>query len=450
MIESIASMNPLTLFFGAVFALLAVLSPKAALVMMLPVIALAGEMQIGSVTLRPDDLLMTILALSWMIRRLGHGRAPTPLDRLLWAYFGVGLIATLWGAAIGTADLRSLAQYSASGLHLIKRLEFVLFFFILTDTLRSVDDVRRLTYVLMASLAGLSLYSLGRFYETGSIALAPVGAAIHEPGLAAMLNVGLALGILVASRRVVSSVLSGSVLLGSLWVLPFSLGRNFIWSTLAMLGLVGFSRKRALLLLLPLAWIVAPLVLPETVSRRAMSIRYAFSETPSEPVPGAGLYVPERFGPGLRYGAQVIGSSPIFGWGLGSVALGSIDSEYANQFVSTGIVGFLIFVVLLVRIYRMTRETAHAAHALDSPALPYVVGVQNCLLGYALYSLFSPSISAARAGAFFFTILGLMAVLHRELARETATASEEAPGAAEGERIRYPYRPGRPAGESAS
>jgi hypothetical protein len=291
----------------------------------------------------------------------------------------------------------------------------------LTDTLRSMHDVRKCVYVFMASLAGLSLYALGRFYDTGHIALAPIGAAIHEPGLAAMLNVALALGLLVASKTAASSLLSGSVLMGSLWVLPFSLGRNFIVSTLAMLGLVAFSQKRALLLLLPLAWIVAPVIFPEHVLARLASVRFAFNaDAPAYSAAGASVYVPSRFGPGLTYGGEVANSSPLLGWGLGSVPLGSVDSEYAGQFIATGVLGFAVFLWLILRIRRVTRDTHRTATALDSPALPFIAGLQHALLGYALYSVFSPSISAARAGAFFYTIVGLIAVIHRELARAPA------------------------------
>jgi hypothetical protein len=434
----------MALLLGGAYATLALLSPKAALLVLLPVVALAGEMQVGGVLLRPDDLMLTILVVSWLLRRMTEKRAGTPLDRMLWAYVIVGVVATLWGAAIGTADLRALHQYSASGLHMVKRLQFVIYFFVLTDTLKSVDDVRRMVYVFMASLAGLSAFSMSKFREAG-IALAPVGAAIHEPGLAAMLNVALALGLLVASKRFATSLVSGALLLGSLWVLPFSLGRNFILSTLAMLGLVATSRKRALLLVLPIGWLLAPLVLPDDVLARALSIRYAFTQTPPPGVPGAGIYVPDRLNPGLRWGGQVLMSSPLFGWGLGSVPLGSLDSEYANQFVATGAVGFLVFALLVRRIWRLARETYRAAVAQDSGALPFVAGLQHCLLGYALYSIFSPSISAARAGAFFFTVLGLLAVLHRELVQARPIQGPEATEIAGRDRsedsMMY-YRPG--------
>jgi hypothetical protein len=210
-------------------------------------------------------------------------------------------------------------------------------------------------------------------------------------------------------------------------MLPFSLGRNFIVSTIAMLGLVAFSQKRALLLLLPIAWIAAPVVLPPHVLDRLASVRFAFTERPAERVAGASIYVPSRLAPGLAYGEEVATSSPLLGWGLGSVPLGSVDSEYAGQFIATGFVGFFAFLWLILRIWRVTRDAYRAAWAQDSPALPFIAGLQHALLGYALYSVFSPSISAARAGAFFYTIVGLIAVLYRALVGPTPRAAAGPP-----------------------
>ena len=410
---------------GVLFALLALLSPKAALFVLLPTIALAPELPVGRLGLRPDDLMGAVLVIAWGLHRLAGGRQGTPLDRPLVAYFIVGLVTTLWGAAWGTADLWSLDQLTGSGLHVLKRLLFVLYFFILTDLLRSLADVRRLVYVFMAALVAMGVYALARFTEAG-IALAPFGGAIHEPGLAALLGVGLALGLLVGSKRPQMSILAGLILVGSFLALPFSLGRNFVLSTTAMFGLVALSRKPVLLLFIPIVWLTVPALFPEHVVARMLSVRWALSPFLPDPTAGASLYIPSRLAPGLGFSWDVFTTSPLFGWGLASVALGHVDSEYAWQFVSSGLLGVIVFVWLIVRIARTSRETFRRAQAEDSPALPLVAGLRYCLLGYALYSVFSPSISAARAGSFFFTIIGLIAVLHRELVAGKASESRVA------------------------
>ena len=429
-----AAGSPELLLLGTVYTLLAFVSPKLALFAILPVIALAPETQIGQVLIRPDDLMIAILAVSWGLRRLMNSvRDAAPLDQPLVWYFIVGLAATLWGAAIGTADLTSLSKFSASGLHLLKRLEFVLFFFIIKDTIRSIADARRLVSMFMISLIGLSLYAFGSFRQTGTIALGPSGTPIHEPGLASMLNVALALGFLTDSGGIGRSWVMNAVLLGSLYTLPFGLGRNYLAATLLMLLIVAVCRKRSGLLFLPVSALVLSLVAgfvlyPQNVTQRFLTLESALGGSPQASAQGVSLV--DRLTPGIQHGWAVLTSSPLLGWGLGSVALGSIDSEYAGQFVYTGIVGFLVFVWVVRRIARTARETYRTARDTGFPALPLIAGLQYCLLGYALYSLFSPSISAARAGAFFFTILGLVAVLYREVAmagvQQTAPEEEAA------------------------
>ncbi len=415
--DMLLSGDPLILVLASFYVFLALASPKAALFVVMPVMALAPEVQVGGLGLRPEDPMLAVLAIAWGIRRLARPRDSTALDRPLVAYLIVGILATLWGAVIGTADLWSLDKFSASGFHLLKRVLFVLYFFILTDSVRSIEDVRKVTYGFIVSLIALTLFSLRRYGDTGYIALAPAGAAIHEPGLAAMLTVAMGLGLWTGAKRFATSAVGAVISLGALWALPFSLGRNFLLSTVAMVSLVAVTRKRALLLLAPLAAILAPVIFPGHVLARILSVQWAFSPDIPDPSVGAGVFVPSRIGPGIWYILQMLGSSPLFGWGLGSVPLGSVDSEYAAQLVATGILGFGAFVWLLVRIVRITRETPQTASEQRSPSLPLALGLQYCLVGYALYSLFSPSISAARAGAFFFTIIGLLAALHRSLNR---------------------------------
>ena len=414
------------IIMGLLYTMLAFISPRAALFVILPTTAIAGEMRAGAVLFRPDDVMMGILAIAWGMRRLMSAPRPgTPLDKPLLAYAAIGLAATLWGTAIGTADLTGLNKVTASGLHLLKRFEFVIYFFILTDVLRSIADVRRLIYVFVGSLIALSIFSFGRF-QTAGVALGPGGSPIHEPGLASMLNIGLALGLIVTSRSFRTTAIAGAILLGSLWVLPFSLGRNYLSATALMIIIVLFSRKRSVVLMLPVILVVfwtATLVFPAT-GLFPTSVGHRFSTLGSVFTPRAslsGVSLVDRLAPAVMHTWEVITSSPLVGWGLGSIALGSMDSEYATQMVYTGVLGFAIFIWLVVRIARMVGATYEAAQALDSPARPWIAGLQHCLLGYALYSTFSPSISAARAGAFFFTIVGLAAVLHHQVVERPAT-----------------------------
>lgn len=401
--------------------LMAMLSPQMVLAITILMMGLAPEVSVGGVYLRPDDVMVALLVIAWAIGQ-GGKRTGSPLDRPMLAYVLIGVVATLWGAVIGTADLWSTDQLTAAGFHMIKRLELVLYFVAFTGIVKSIADARRIFFVFMVSLAGLIIFGLRQFGETGYLSLAPLGAAVHEPGLASMLAVALALGLVIGTRRTSTTFAAWGYMAGALVALPFTLGRTFIATTAALIGMVAVKRKPILLALAPLAFIFAPF-LPEHVLARVTTIRYAFSPMEAAFAPGWGsVYIPSRLAPGIAHGIEVLMSSPILGWGLASVALGEIDSEYALQFVATGFVGFLIFIIFIRSIIRLVRDTLTRATALGSSVLPMVAGLQYCLIGFGLYSLFSPSISAARAGAFFFTILGLLAVFHRELVRDRSPA----------------------------
>jgi hypothetical protein len=108
-----------------------------------------------------------------------------------------------------------------------------------------------------------------------------------------------------------------------------------------------------------------------------------------------------------------LGYSPLLGFGLASRPLGAIDSEYATQLFYTGLVGLAVFVILGRRLFRMAAEAQALAPEPSTGALAR--GLQLALASYAVFSIFSPSISAARAGGLFFLLAGVLAVLRRSL-----------------------------------
>ncbi len=395
---------------GAMVAVLALFNRRAAIFLILPAIALSPEIHVGGLAVRVEDLLMIPLAVGWLVHLcVFKHRQRTPLDRLLLAYVLAAVAGTLWGGFLGTAHFLTLDKYISAPFHLLKRIEFVLLFFIMADTLRSLDDVRRFAYVMMASLLGLSAFSLVQYLSNGAIALAPAGAPIHEPGLASVLNIALGLSLLQGARPSAKPLL-GALMLFSLLVLPLSLGRNFMATTMAILLYAGLFQQRWILALLPIPVLAGVLLYPEHVIQRILTFQHALStDVTGTSAEGASLL--SRVIPPGTHALFTLGHSPVFGFGLGSIPLGFMDSEYTTQLFYTGLVGFSIFLLLGVRLFRMTREAITAAPDPFSAALAR--GLRFVLAAYALYSIFSPSISAARAGGFFFVAIALLAALHR-------------------------------------
>ncbi len=414
---------------GVLVAMLALLARRAAIYLILPAIALSPEIRLGGLAVRIEDLLMVPLAAGWLIHLcVFKDRQRTPLDRLLIAYVLAALAGSVWGAYLGTAHFLTLDKYISAPFHLLKRIEFVLLFFIVTDTLRSVDEIRRYTYMMVASLLALSAFSLVAFLTNRAIALAPAGAPIHEPGLASVLTIALAVSLIPVARPPARALL-GALILFSLVVLPLSLGRNFLATAVVLLLYVGVTQQRWILLSLPVPWLIGLLFYPEQVVRRVLTFQHALApDITGSASQGASLL--SRVQSPLRYAVIALGHSPLFGFGLGSVPLGFMDSEYTTQLTYTGLIGFTVFLLVGIRLFEMARRAIAAAPDPFSAALAR--GLRFVLAAYALYSVFSPSISAARAGGLFFVAIALLAALHRAVVREEAPAGLARPGRARG------------------
>lgn len=422
---------------GVLVTLLAFFNRRAAIYLILPAIALSPEVHAGGLAVRIEDLLMVPLAAGWIIHLcVFKDRRRTPLDRLLIAYVLAALAGSVWGTYLGTAHVLTLDKYVSAPFHLLKRIEFVLLFFIVADTLRSVDDIRRYAYMMVASLLALSGFSLVAFLGNRAIALAPAGAPVHEPGLASVLTVALAVSLIPVARPPARALL-GALILFSLVVLPLSLGRNFIATAVVLLLYVGITQQRWIFLALPVPWLIGLLFYPEQVVRRVLTFQHALAPDITGSV-SQGASLLSRVQSPLRYAVIALGHSPLFGFGLGSVPLGFMDSEYTTQLTYTGLVGFAVFLLVGIRVFEMARRAIAAAPDPFSAALAR--GLRFVLAAYALYSLFSPSISAARAGGLFFVAIALLAALHWAVVREAAPERLARPDRARGAAA---PRPGR-------
>ncbi|MDR7545144.1 MAG: hypothetical protein QN120_12940 [Armatimonadota bacterium] len=385
-----------------------------------PAVALSPEIPVLGIPVRVEDLLMVPLVAGWAAHLLIYqDRRGTPLDRLLVGYATVGVVATVWGGLLGTAHFFTTNPLFSGPFHVLKRIEFVLLFLILADTLGTVAQARRFAYLVLASLAGLEVFALATFLSTRYLALAPAGSPVHEPGLAGMLIVALGLGLFPAASRGLKAGLA-VLMLFSLGILPLTLGRNFTATTALVIAYVGLTQQRWALALLPVPWLVVRYLYPEHVLERLLSLQYLLTpDVTGGATQGAALL--SRVIPPGYHGLLALGYSPLLGFGLASRPLGAIDSEYATQLFYTGLVGLALFLTLGRQLFRMAAQAR--VWAGDPSAQSLARGLQLALAAYAVFSIFSPSISAARAGGVFFLLAGVLAVLHRAGVDEAAGAS---------------------------
>jgi len=408
---------------AASVAVVALFNPKIALYLVIPAMALSPDLPLHGVAVRIEDLMMLPLTVGWLAHLcVAKARRQTPFDRLLVAYILVGIAATVWGAALGTAHLGTVSKYESSPLHVLKRIEFVVLFFIVADTVESLADVRRIVYVLLGSMVALSLYSAWQFHTNQAIALGPEGAPIHEPGLASMVTVGLALGLMRTVTTPRARFALGMIVLFGVATLPLALGRNYIAATLVILLYVGVKEQRWILFTVPALAALALLVYPEGVAHRILTLQSVLSPDTSSlnqtsTAPTSVFY---RAQAPLYYTAWALGASPLLGLGMGSVPLGFIDSEYVIQLFYTGLAGLTIFLLFGRRLLRVMQDMRRIAT--DPAAAGLVQGLQLVVIGYAVYSIFAASVSATHTGGPFFVIAALVGVLYRVLVPQPATS----------------------------
>ncbi len=408
---------------------LAFFNRRIALYVIVPAMALSPDLPVLGIPVRAEDLLMIALAAGWLAHLcVSKDRQRTSLDNLLVAYFLVGLVATLWGGFQGSVNLFTTDKGLSAPFHLLKRLEFVLLFFIIADTLRTPGEARGFAYGLIASMTVFNIYSLVNYRLNRIAAVGPLGiSGFHEAGVASMIAVPFAISLIPACKLPVR-FLVGAVLALSLLVLPLTLGRSFIAITVLILLYVGLFRQRWVLLVPALMFLGLSLY-PSNVTNRIITLQHVLKQDfVAEYEDEVGVRF--RTAPPLKFATEALAYSPILGFGMASVSLGEIDSEYGSQLYYTGLVGLGILLLLGLRALRMATEVAAAARDPVDAALAR--GCQLALMGYAAYSVFGASVSTTHIGGFFFAIVGLIAVLHRSLASPLLPAPPHraaAPGA---------------------
>ena len=400
-------------------AMLALFNRKVALYLILPAMALSPDISIGGLPVRVEDLLMVPLAIGWLAHLcVTHERQGTPLDRLLIAYALVAFAATAWGMHLGTVHLFSVSKYVSSSFQVLKRVEFVLLFLIVADTVRTTRDVRTMSYVLIGSAVALSIYAAQQYANNGAIALGPEGAPIHEPGFASMLTVALALGMMRGATTGGKLLLAAVVLFG-IATLPLSLGRNYIAATALILLYVGWKEQRWIFAVVPILVVLAFLVYPSGITQRISTLQNVLStNTKLGNTAVAPTSVFFRAEAPLYYAKLALGHSPVLGYGMGVVPLGAVDSEYMIQLAYTGLAGLIIFLIMGVHLFRLTKAARLAANTPFDGGLAF--GFQLVIAGYAIYSLFAASVSATHTGGPFFVVAALAGALLRSSVAERA------------------------------
>ena len=405
---------------GLGIAAAAFIDLRITLLAMIPAIVLLPELPLA-LPLRTEDLLMVPLAAAWIGRlALGRDRFPsTPLNAPLLALIFVELIALLWGAYRGTTSLS--AQLYSAGFFFLKTVEVTFLFFIVLSAVRTRRDVRVFATMLCTAAAVLGVWGV---VERGQRQL---GEAIVGPtGHGGYSLLGLTFVVLLATlaslfltqrdRRV--KWLLALAALPVAYSLTFTFSRQSYVGAAAAVAAIIWVRDRRLFIPAVILAMSIPLVAPEVVQERAMSIFAGTPDRGSRVSPySTRIHAVQRRLP------EVLTQSPVFGLGLAAVPPGYLDNQYLLTLYYTGVVGLAVFLWLLWR----ALTTAYTAYQRAGPRLKGLpLAWLAATVGLALAGLAGSPFVAIRVRQVYWVLAGL-AVAAMLLARTEAKPAAEVP-----------------------
>ncbi len=374
------------------------------------------------VVIRAEDLLLIVIALSWLAKtavnkELGLVLA-TPLNRPILAYLLVTAVATLVGYLTGT--VKTAAGY----FYVLKYLEYFFVYYIVVNNVQSRDQAWRLVRVAFFTAVLVSLIGIAQI-PSGERVSAPFEGEGGEPntfGGYLLLMMGLASGLLLESPRVRTRAWCVAFL--AIAGLPFlyTLSRASYLGVIPLVGLLALlsSRRRLMVGVLVLLLVGSPVVaylFPTPVVKRVL---YTFEPEAGQPTIRLGqvAFDPSTSARFFSFQQAIEGwtARPILGYGV--TGFGFMDMQYARALVETGVLGLAAFLWL---VWSVLRSGFGAFRALQNPlerglALGFLAGTVG-LLTHAIGANTFIIVRIMEPFWFFTGIVTILPLLQREEAR---------------------------------
>jgi hypothetical protein len=382
---------------GAVF-LLVFVRTEVGLYLALLSMLLSPEFAVGGrgalveqreVVLRAEDLLLIVIALSWMAKTAVNKELgvvlKTPLNRPIAAYIATHLLATLVGYLTGTVK-------SAAGFfYVLKYTEYFVIYYMVVNNLQDRSQAWRLIRVAFFTAVVVSLIGLAQI-PSGQRVSAPFEGEAGEPntfGGYLLLMLGLGAGMFLESPRPRTRLWSiGFLALGALPFL-YTLSRASYLGVIPVLVVLALlsSRRRLVVGVLVALLVGSPVVAylaPTPVVKR---ILYTFEPEAGQPTVTLGRVGLDPSTSvrlfSFRQALEGWAKRPFLGYGVTGFAF--MDAQYPRTLVETGVIGLAAFLWLM---WSVLRGGLGAFRALGDPlerglALGFVAGTVG-LLAHAI------------------------------------------------------------------
>ena len=364
----ITNMNPsyaVALIIGCLILFVSFLSTEMAVYVLIfsmllsPEIVLSQQSQ-RELSIRMDDLLIMVIALGWLARSAFYKELgliiKTPLNRAILCYATICILSTLFGMVFGKV------KPLQGTLFVLKYLEYFVIFFMVLNNIHSRDQLKRYFLAVLITAGIVSLYAIIQI-PMGERVSAPFEGKSGEPntfGGYLVLMISMLAGIFFTCTH--KKVKAASLAALGLLAIPFvyTLSRSS-WMAIAGMyaTLMVFSnRKIALALLLILAVLAGPMIMPKEVEKRYEKTFMSKPLESKDQVKVGGVYLDlsasERVNSYLKI-LEDIKSRPVLGYGI--TGYGFIDGQYFRTLIETGVIGLSAFLYLLFKIFSTILST---------------------------------------------------------------------------------------------
>ena len=369
--------------------------------------AVAGAGSSRGFTLRLDDILLTIIGLTWLFRmaltkELGVIRR-TPINQPIGWYLMISLVATMIGMFSG--------RVSAFGFFFVlKYLEYFVIFYMIVNQVHDEESIKRYIWVMLFTCFAVSLFGIAQI-PGGERVSAPFEGETGEPntfGGYLVLMFSVATGIFMYNKERRLRLILGVICVCALVALAFTESRS---SYLAFVGAIGMfmiflEQKRLFIAIMIVGLILSPVVMPGNVIDRVM---YTFTQAKE----GGQIQVgdvridtstSERLNSWKDAFETDFIKHPLLGVGVTGGRF--LDAQYPRVLTESGILGFVAFIWFLRRVWVLLRQSCNE---LSDPILKGVaVGTLCGYGGLLLHAIGANTFIIVRVMEPFMILMGLI------------------------------------------
>ena len=362
------------------------------------------------VTLRLEDFLLAVIAMSWFARNAVKKELglflKTPLNKAILFYVLVCILSTGFGIMAGRVELKTGFLFT------LKYIEYFIVFFMIVNHVRSTDQIKRFVFCLFLTCFIVSIIGILQIPGGGRVS-APFEGEIGEPNTFGgyLLFIGIvAAGLLAKTDNLKTKHILVVLIFCVIPPFLFTQSRTSYLAVVPALMVLGFMTDRRMIILgvLLVAFMVSPLFLPTAVKNRIM---FTFTQPEEQgQVKIGGIRLDTSTSARLvswRQALQDWPKQPLLGYGVTGYSF--VDAQFPRVLIETGILGLIAFCYLLFSIFKVTLNNLKK---LKTPYLQGLgIGFFAGFVGLVVHAMGANTFIIVRIMEPFWFFAGIMVVM---------------------------------------